>query len=609
MSKFTFLFGLLLVTSYTAEAQRPVTTAIQNRRVVLEQFTGINCATCPNGHRIADSLKGVKPAGTVFLVNIHAGNVAVPNSGDPDLRTSDGNNIAGLSGMGIFTYPSGTVNRQRFGTSTVFATSPSQWSTNIDSIHAKTASHNLAIDATLNVSTRELKVFMEIYGQPNAIPISGGHLVVMLLEDSVSGPQLGATQYPSQISAVGNLYKHNHVLRKILTSPYIPNNLAVPAFSPGLWNAPPPITYTVPTQYVNNPATLGNLRLLVFLAYGDTSIATAATGPIMLTGFTGTKDAELMPNVTIEKEVCEATLKPIVRVYNNGSTPITSATLQSSLNGGPFLPAGSFSGSIAPATSALVAVPPIGFSPNANNDIKFKIVNVNGSPDLNPANDTLTVSNILRTTRLAKGRYVSMRFTQDRFGAESTWKIIEEATGTVKLAGGPYPNLNNNGTALRVDSFYATAGQCYEVIVNDGQANGINSGAGSGGYQVVSNGQILYTSNGQFGSRDRSTFKTAESLIEPNAVGNLTALESSVSLLPNPTAGESNLVFTLAKGTKASVQVIDVTGKVVAQIAEQNLYAGTHRLPIVTTGFAGGIYTIRLATAEGVVTRRLVVVK
>ena len=608
MNNFTFLCGFLLFSSYTAEAQRPVSTAIQKRKVLLEQYTGIHCPTCPNGHRIADSLKAVKPANSLFLVNIHHGALASPNVLEPDFRTADGNTIAAFSGTNVTTYPSGSINRHRFGGNSGFAVSPAQWSAYIDSVQAENSPYNIALDATLDVVTRKLNVKVQVGGHPFAPVAYNVNMNVLLLEEQIYGPQSGSLLYPSRINPIDSSYQHNYVLRKDLSYPSVYGGTGQ-TYGPNFSQIYQDYYYTVPTQYANNAAALGNLRLVAFMTEGDTNVITAATGPITLTGFTNAKDAELTADVRIEKEVCAATLKPIVRIYNKGAAPITSATLQSSLNGGAFLPAGSFSGSIAPATSALVAVPPISFSPNATNSVKFKIVNVNGSPDPNPANDTLTVGNILRTTRLAKGRYVAMRFTQDRFGAESTWQIIEEATGTVKLAGGPYPNLNNNGTALRVDSFYADPERCYEVIVNDGSANGINSGAGVGGYQVVSNGSVLYASNGQFGSRDRSTFKTAENLIEPNGINDIASFESSVSLLPNPTAGESNLVFTLARGTKASVQVVDVTGKVVARIAEQNLSAGTHRLPIVTQNLAGGVYTIRLATTEGVVTRRLVVVK
>ena len=127
--------------------------------------------------------------------------------------------------------------------------------------------------------------------------------------------------------------------------------------------------------------------------------------------------------------------------------------------------------------------------------------------------------------------------------------------------------------------------------------------------RVTSNGVVVHASNGSFGARERALFKTAENLTElPSGVAGIPDFLQSVSLAPNPTAGETRLFFSLAKGTKTSVQVLDMTGRVVAQLADQNLSAGSHALTISTAGLAGGVYHIRLATGEGVVTRRLVVV-
>ncbi len=597
---------LSLLAAGTAFSQRPVSAALEIRKAVLFQYTGIQCAACPDGHRIADSLKAVKPAGSVFVVNIHTGSPATPYAaGEPDYRNPDGAAIAALPNMSPVSYPSAAINRQRFGNSTSLTYLPAQWGGYIDSVQSQTSPYNLAFDATLDVSTGNLFVIIQAY-KHQFVPVN--HYIetrVYLYEDGVSGPQRGKERYGAMINPVDSSYRHNYMLRKDMS--YASSSPASIPYG-DIYNQR--FYYTVPSQYGGNPVSLGNLRVVAFLTESDGTIITACTGPITLTGFPYAKDAELKPDVYIEKEVCEANLKPLVRIYNNGSQPITTATLQSSLNGGAFQPAGSFSGIIKPATSALVAVPQIGFSPNASNRVAFKITAVNGSPDGNPANDTLSVSNILRTTRLAKGKYQVMRFNQDRYGGETTWKIIEEGTGIVKLAGGPYGTLSNNGIAVHVDSFLATGETCYEIIVNDAGGNGINNGSGSGSYRVTSNGQVIYASNGAYGYRDRALFKTAENLTTlPSSIAGIAEFEQSVSLSPNPSAGETSLYFSLAKGTKLSVQVLDMTGRVVAQLADQNLSAGSHALPISTAGLAGGVYNIRLATGEGVVTRRLVVVK
>ena len=93
--KFTY-FGVTTLFATFAMAQLPVSTTPQNKKVVLEEFTGINCQYCPDGHKIANNIKASKPAGDVILVNIHTGGYANPSAGQPDYRTADGNAIAAI---------------------------------------------------------------------------------------------------------------------------------------------------------------------------------------------------------------------------------------------------------------------------------------------------------------------------------------------------------------------------------------------------------------------------------------------------------------------------------------------------------------------------------
>jgi len=99
------LFGLC------AFAQTIVTTSPENRKVILEEFTGVNCTFCPQGHAIAQTLQD-NNTDNVFLVNIHSGGYAAPNGNQPDFRTEWGEAIDNQSGLAG--YPAGTINRQNF---------------------------------------------------------------------------------------------------------------------------------------------------------------------------------------------------------------------------------------------------------------------------------------------------------------------------------------------------------------------------------------------------------------------------------------------------------------------------------------------------------------
>ncbi|MGM0613664.1 MAG: hypothetical protein ACQESM_09165, partial [Bacteroidota bacterium] len=68
---------LAVIISASAYAQLPVDSSAQNKNVILEEFTGMKCPYCPDGHRIANDIMDANP-GDVFVINIHTGSFAQP---------------------------------------------------------------------------------------------------------------------------------------------------------------------------------------------------------------------------------------------------------------------------------------------------------------------------------------------------------------------------------------------------------------------------------------------------------------------------------------------------------------------------------------------------
>ena len=68
-------------------AQTFVDTTQQNKNIILEEFTGIGCVYCPDGHLIAQDLPNATP-NDVFLINIHTGGYANPQGPGTDFNTS-----------------------------------------------------------------------------------------------------------------------------------------------------------------------------------------------------------------------------------------------------------------------------------------------------------------------------------------------------------------------------------------------------------------------------------------------------------------------------------------------------------------------------------------
>ena len=180
-----FIFGLL---AFSGLAQTIVSTAPEDKKVILEEFTGIHCVFCPQGHAIAQAIQDNNP-GEVFLINIHVGSFAVPGAGEPDFRTPFGSAIANQSGL--IGYPAGTVNRRNFpgleqGSAGTTAMSRGSWTNASNQILAAPSYVNVAVEADINVQTNELTVHVEGYYTGDS-PQGTNLLNVALLQNNTKG--------------------------------------------------------------------------------------------------------------------------------------------------------------------------------------------------------------------------------------------------------------------------------------------------------------------------------------------------------------------------------------------------------------------------------------
>lgn len=249
------LFGICL--SLGLSSQVLVSTDPLPKNAILEEFTGIHCTYCPDGHAIAQSILDNNP-GRAFTIAIHQGSFAVPSAGEPDYRTSFGDAIAGQTGL--TGYPSGTVNRHLFtGSST--ALSRSVWAVSCDQIMQEISPVNIGITSAYEESTRELTIQVELYYTANA-PASNNFINVALIQDSIYGPQTGG--------GAGSNYRHMHMLRHFITGQWGDEVTTTTAGS--LVNRT--YTYTVPAAYNNIPAVVANMKVVAFVAEDHQEIYT-----------------------------------------------------------------------------------------------------------------------------------------------------------------------------------------------------------------------------------------------------------------------------------------------------------------------------------------------
>lgn len=180
-----------------------VTTGLTNKNILLEEFTGIHCGYCPQGHAIASTLK--HSDAEAYVVAIHAGYYSTPGLDEPDFRTPEGTELD--AAFSVAGYPSGMINRALFGNTTPVI-SRSSWISGSKIIAKEDAPLNLLLESTYDGNTGKLEVHVEGYFTAEQQSDSQ-QLCVAWTQDNVKGPQNGAN--------MGDDYIHNNMLRGFIT--------------------------------------------------------------------------------------------------------------------------------------------------------------------------------------------------------------------------------------------------------------------------------------------------------------------------------------------------------------------------------------------------------
>ena len=248
-------------------AQTIVSTSPENKKAVVEKFTGINCNYCPCGDVIINNAISANPE-NVIVVKVHEGGYATPGAGQPDFRTAYGD---ALSAQAANTgNPAVTVNRHFFpsyasngGTaiggcysnaSGVALQSPPTYA--IDEILLEPAYVNVAANATIDYTTSTLTVNTEIYYTGDS-PISTNFLQIALLQDNTIAYQAG-----SSLAAGGTDYEHDSRLVDFITGQW---GEAINSTTTGSF-VERTHTYTIPSDYNGVPAVLNDLKVVVYVS-------------------------------------------------------------------------------------------------------------------------------------------------------------------------------------------------------------------------------------------------------------------------------------------------------------------------------------------------------
>ncbi len=590
------LLSVGLLSGFVATAQLPVSTTPENKNVILEEFTGIACTFCPDGHVKANDFKATSPD-DIFLVNVHVGGYANPQGPGTDFRTQFGTALANQSNLAG--YPAGTVNRHEFagmqqnGSGT--AMSRGDWATAGSQILNEASYANVALEGTIDAVTRQLTVDVEVHFTGNTAPASV-NLTVALLQNGVEGPQTGAANFnPGNILPNGN-YVHNHMLRHFLTGQWgdvITTTTQGTTYSQQY-------TWTIPADLNDVAMELGDFEIVAFIAEGQQEIVTGNDGPLTYTNLSN-DDAELSSVMTYD-EICGTDVVPTITLKNYGDNPLTAATITYDI-AGQNQTNHPWTGNLATFEDEEVTLPAIAL-PAGGGVLNVTISDANGNTDPVMTNNSMTTSAISETSNAYSGLSYTFVFNQDRYGSESTWEFVDD-NGTVVSSGGPYGNLAANGTQAHTSQVNFPSTGCYTLFVYDSYGDGINAGYGNGSFSLTNNelNTMEIYSNGVFGSVHRTPFAitTSELSVEENE------LATDVSIYPNPVTAAANVVFTLNDATNSRVEIYNAIGEVV--YTQSNLVEGLNNISIDAADLSNGMYFVTISNAHARTNKKFTVSK
>ena len=569
------LVTLCMAATMSPQTDTIVSTNVTNKNAILEEYTGVNCGYCPDGHRIANGIAAANP-GRFFAINIHTGDFA------PQYTTAFGSALANQTGL--TGYPAGTVNRHVFSGSYT-TLNRGNWSGAVDMILAQEAPVNVAARCTIDYATRLMTVTVQAYY--TGATTSSNMLNVAVVQNNILGPQSGMSTNPGQV--VGNQYNHMHMLRHMIT---------------GQWGDQ--ITETATGTFVERtytwqiPATIGNngstdpsatcpvavmpedLEVICFVTEGHQEILNGCEAEMTIVN-----GAVNIYNVAAHPQVsCTPQIGAIAQITNPTEDAVSSLEITYTLNGASHTHTANVN---IPAFGKVdVELPYIteGITAGTNYTVDCQITKVNG--------ETFSGNHSELTTAFSAAKDVDGRLfvtlTCDKYGSETSW-AFKDMAGNVIQHGGPYANANN--TKKYYFALVPPSTGCYVFEVYDEYGDGINSGYGAGSIKCEDRHGLIDNNNGKFGDK----YQLFMNMTAYADYSDIEATESveAVSVYPNP----ANDVLNIASSENVSmVEVFNLQG--------QRLLAQNEASQINISNLTTGTYMVRLTTANGVVLKKFV---
>lgn len=600
---FSTFFGATVV------GQTIVSTSPQTKNAVIEEFGGIYCAYCTEGHQIIHELKNTHPDKIVHL-NYQIGDYAAPNGNDPDFRTTYGEAI--LEQSGTNGYPSATINRNVFygleqGAPGTMALSRWNWTTAVEEELNQDAIVNLAATASVNISTHSLEILVEYYYTGNSV-LPMNKLQIAIMQNEVLGPQVGGNQ--------GNNYTQDNMFRTFLTGQW---GESISQTSAGTFGSRT-FSYQLPDSYRDIPFDPFNIKIAIFISEDEVQIL---NGIEISPGFQIDNNVDAhalwLKNETF---LCQDPIHPIIKVRNEGNYSISSFVVDYNIGLDQWQY--HWNGTLPSLATTTIDLPPIPLEDPSSIStdsvlLQVTVSNPNESADQNPANNSAV--SVIKLAPQVTTPSLLLSLQTDQYGYETYWEILNEEDEVIYNGGNPVLQYTSGGYQISSPFDEGIYGDnqsileyidlpqeegCYKFRIIDDYGDGMCCNYGWGYYALTTSEGNTILAGGAFGAEEELLFNYKQIA---TATNDTNLFEMGINLSPVPvTNGLLAYQIQYPKIVESySIDVFNLSG----QILFNKKVPATNGLPIsgqLSIGhLPNGLYLFRIKTGRKSQTKRFII--
>ena len=600
MKSIKFIALALILTAgaaYADETPTLVSTQAQNRKILIEEFTGIGCSNCPRAHKTSNKIVADNP-GKAFVMNIHQGPYATDKN--PDLTTEWGNALYNMIEAGGM-YPNGTINRHVFDEETgKLAIFDTKWATSAPKVLEMPSYVNVGAKATIDWAQRKILVEVEVYyTEAPGTGITSNFLNVALLQDHITGEQVGMNTNPAQV--LNGKYDHLHALRDLLTGQW-GEELTDVAKGKLIKK-----TYakTLPASIKNVDMLLEDLSVLVYVTETkEREVMNVCEAEITHVG-APKHIVRLLETAPVVYTACGAEGKMMLRVADIlSSEKLSEYTIEATTTAGSqeftFAPKDLLAGQ-----DEWVEVGPFPLNLNERGTVALRLSKVNGQPYTWEDRHQITADVVKWggwTT--AANTPMTLDLVQDQFGQDITWELSKD--GQVVQKGGPYRELDKPGIKVNTVALTGAAqAGCYVLTVKDASKDGINNKYGEGYIEVKDKvGAVMAKMDGKYDSVVQ-LFLSVSGAGNGQTCGDAVPLPYAVFVSPNPVLAGGTAVLTVNddKDETLTIMMFNAAGQRMGESrrVEAHWSGGfwTNRFELPTASWKSGVYLIVVSGEDG----------